>query len=256
MKARVPPEGVARGPFDWKQTADGYVADWPGVLRLRATTAGEITDLVVAPDAPSDAVEKIRNGAAIAFVRAIAGKASLHASAVARDGIAILCVGPSGAGKSSLAKGLCEVGGACLLADDITVVDEIAGRWHASPSERAVWLRSSTDVGETKTPALCPTSASPAPIVWVAHLSFDDDLDRAQVRLLKGAAMAVCVLLAIVGLEPDPTPASLRRDLALVASISAQASVLEVARPRRAPIEATARAILNAADNPCTLSYV
>jgi hypothetical protein len=231
--------------FRWRWTDEGYIAEWPGILAILATSDGGIREVVISPDAPSEAVEKVRRGAAVAFARAIAGKSSLHASAVSFDGAALLCVGPSGAGKSSLAKVLCERAGARLLADDVTLVDEVAGRWHASPSETAVWLRTSADASERpKVPIPCPTAGSSAPIAWIVQMSFDDELKVPYVCPLKGAAAPAVLLSALVRF--DPSPALMLREMTLAAALLTQAAILHAVRPRRGSVEATADAILNA----------
>ena len=52
---------------------------------------------------------------------------TLHVSAVARHGLAILLSGPSGAGKSDLALRLIDRG-AQLVSDDYTIVRRVSGR--------------------------------------------------------------------------------------------------------------------------------
>lgn len=57
---------------------------------------------------------------------------TLHASCVARNGIAVLIAGPSGSGKSDLALRLIDRG-ARLVSDDYTIVRRVGGRLLASP---------------------------------------------------------------------------------------------------------------------------
>jgi serine kinase of HPr protein (carbohydrate metabolism regulator) len=57
---------------------------------------------------------------------------TLHASCVARDGIAVLIAGPSGSGKSDLALRLIDRG-ARLVSDDYTIVRRAGQRLLAGP---------------------------------------------------------------------------------------------------------------------------
>ena len=57
---------------------------------------------------------------------------TIHATAVALDGVAVLLRGPPGSGKSDLALRLIEAG-ARLIADDQTVLSRRGGRLFAAP---------------------------------------------------------------------------------------------------------------------------
>ncbi len=85
--------------FRWGQTGDEVVADWRDVLTIRASLTGDLRTWEAAPRASPEIVEKVRHGVAAAFLRSLAGKHSLHASAVVRNGTSLICVGSSGSGK-------------------------------------------------------------------------------------------------------------------------------------------------------------
>ena len=55
---------------------------------------------------------------------------TVHGTTVILDGVGVLLRGPSGSGKSDLALRLID-GGACLVADDQTVVERCGGRLEA-----------------------------------------------------------------------------------------------------------------------------
>lgn len=61
------------------------------------------------------------------------GLPTLHASAVSVDNRSIVFASRHGGGKSGLAAGLVEAG-ACLLADDMAVLEETEGRWEVRSS--------------------------------------------------------------------------------------------------------------------------
>ncbi len=116
--------------------------EWDG---LRVGVRGLAT--VWCPEGPraspsaADKIAKVASGVARAFVRAERGELSLHASAIAQNGVAVLLVGESGAGKSTTARELVRFG-ARLLADDACLlrVESEGPTVAVVPSEGAVWL--------------------------------------------------------------------------------------------------------------------
>jgi len=68
--------------FRWGYSDGDLVAEWGGLLTLRATRSGELKDLRAVPGASIELVEKARNGVATAFLRAQRKQYSLHGSAV------------------------------------------------------------------------------------------------------------------------------------------------------------------------------
>jgi hypothetical protein len=234
---------MTSGPFRWERRGDTYTAEWPGLIVVRATRDGTVSEIVVQPGAPLDVVEKLRNGAAVAFARSLAGKASLHASAVAIKGQALVCVGASGAGKSTLARVLCSGAAAEVLADDVAGIDEVSSHWLAAPTERTVWLHADEDTSRRKVAVPCAYASKPAPIRWVARLCVDDELPMPRVRTLRGAAAVAALLSA--QMRFDPTPDLMKREIRIAAEIARQAHVFALFRPRLAPAQSVADALLN-----------
>jgi hypothetical protein len=230
--------------FRWGRIGDDYFAEWPGVLRLRAAIDGEIREFFAWPNAPPDRVEKVRRGAATAFVRALMGKSSLHASAVALGDSALVCIGPSGAGKSTLAATLCKTHGAELLADDVTGLEFVTTVWHAIPSEATIWVAGEGhDPNGLKRAVRFAAAESSKAIVWAVQLSFDDSLGSVEVRPLHGARPAAAFLSALMRF--NPRPALMKQELDFAAGMAAQSKVFEVARPRLTSVDVVARALLN-----------
>jgi hypothetical protein len=87
----------------------------------------------------------------------------VHASAVARDGRAVLLRGPSGAGKSDLALRLVAAGG-MLVADDRVELRAEAGRLLASPPASLAGLLEVRGLGIVRRPW------APAPVTLLIDL--------------------------------------------------------------------------------------
>jgi hypothetical protein len=228
--------------FRWGRVGEDYVAEWPGVLSVRASAGGELQEITPAPGAPADAIEKIRRGAALAFTRAIAGKPSLHASAVAQGGSALVCVGPSGVGKSTIAERLCRHDHVKLLADDVAGLDFCDEQWRVLPSESRLWLAPESECGSSKKAIEVPTATLAAPLRWVIALCFDDALRGPVCRRLTGASVGAVLLEASVRF--DVTPQKLRLELDLADGLASQAVVYEVARPRCTSAENVAQLLV------------
>lgn len=78
---------------------------------------------VCAPeDHPEAAWQRLLIAQVLPFAAVLQGLEVFHASAVVRDGGAVLLVGPSGAGKTSVALAMC-AGDAEFLADDVVAVE-------------------------------------------------------------------------------------------------------------------------------------
>jgi hypothetical protein len=67
------------------------------------------------------------------------GVVCLHASSVVIDGRAVAFVGPPGAGKSTTAAALAQRG-LPVLADDVTAIREVDGKFYAYPAYPGLWL--------------------------------------------------------------------------------------------------------------------
>lgn len=92
------------------------------LLDVEIDGEGSAVRVVLAPGTDPELAGLLLAGAAAALLLALRGRATLHASAVVREGRAVGFVGPSGSGKSTLAA-LCCASGARLLSDDALRVD-------------------------------------------------------------------------------------------------------------------------------------
>lgn len=237
---RVVDEG---GTFRWGYLAEQLVAEWPGILTLRATPEGDLTALEVAPGASKVLVEKVRSGAGAAFLRAQRGRYSLHASAVRCNGEALVLVGESGAGKSTLADRLCRHPGCELLADDVAAIELFEGNWHVLPSEASLWL--DRDGSALKSPAP-PLSVAelPAPLRWVVSVALNDAAPAVTLRELRGADAASALFRSLIRFERSP--ALFERELAVVGGLVAQSRMLATTRSRQVRPELVAEELLAA----------
>jgi hypothetical protein len=136
--ARYETEG--RDAFRIGRDGAELVAEWPGVMTLRAQRDGSRHSYEPAPDADAHAIAKIRRGTGRALLRHLVGDLSLHGGAAAIEGTGIVLLGRSGQGKSTLTAALCAQAGAELYADDIVVVEHVDDRWWIGPAESEHWL--------------------------------------------------------------------------------------------------------------------
>jgi hypothetical protein len=88
---------------------------------------------------PEDAWQRLVIAQVLPFAALLQGLEVFHASAVAREGVAIALVGPSGAGKTSLALELCRMG-AEFLADDVVALEIRDERLVAHPGTQLAGL--------------------------------------------------------------------------------------------------------------------
>ena len=230
--------------FRWRRTADGGVlAEWVGLLGLRVDPSGHVEASVPPGADPLFANKLFRTGAA-AFVRALRGQTSLHASAVARAEGALVCVGESGAGKSTAAATLCERDGFELLADDVVALADGGGQspeWSVLPTESVHWLR--VDPAAPKRPIQARSSGDvPRSLRAIVSLRRDDRVAGCALRRLRGAE--VYALLASSALRFELTHAVHKRELDVFASIAASVRIYGLERGPSATPEETATALL------------
>jgi len=226
--------------FRCRRSDEVIVAEWEGLLTLRATATGDLLAFEPARDLPRHRVEKLRDGVAAAFLRSLRGSHSLHAAAVASAGATLICVGRSGAGKSTLAAGLCEQRDVELLSDDIAALELRRGLWHVVPSEASIWLHRRRGAGKAPVRSF-RTANRPAAVQFVVHLSFDDTVIEPAVRLMHPIDALGVLMSAMVRF--DPGPMIWLRELDLVETLLRQARVFEVVRSHRTPPARVARSV-------------
>jgi hypothetical protein len=229
--------------FRWGRIGEDVVAEWAGVLSLVADRRGELKALRVAPDASEEIAEKVRLGAATAFLRAQRHQQSLHASAVALRGQAIVCVGASGDGKSTLAHALCERAGAELLADDVAMVERLSNDdLLIVPSERTLWLGPDGS-GAKAAIAARSVASDPVPIAWLVALSFDENVTTPAIRPIRGADAVSAIVPSLIRFEASAS--QWERELQLVHRLLAQVTMAGAVRSRKTGVDVVADALLH-----------
>jgi hypothetical protein len=232
-------DGVA---FRWGYCGEDLVAEWVGVLSLRATRSGELKGLQPAPGAPRDLVEKTRLGVATAFLLAQRRQHALHASAVAWRGKALVCVGASGLGKSTMAELMCRHSGVELLADDMAALELIPGGGVlVAPSESAIWL--ATRGSGAKGPVSSPRQAEePTALMCIVSLVFDDAARSLELLDLRGGDAVSALLPSLVRFEK--TSALWARELDFLGELVSQGRIVQATRSHDVPADAVATALL------------
>ncbi|OYU16332.1 MAG: RNase adaptor protein RapZ [Alphaproteobacteria bacterium PA4] len=128
---------------------------------------------------------------------------TIHATAVALDGRAVLLLGPSGAGKSDLALRLIDRGWR-LVADDRVVLTVTAGQLVASAPPRLAGLIEVRDVG------ICAEAPVSAPVALAVDLAGQPDrLPDVAMRSWHGIAIPLLAL----GRAGDSLPLKVERAL-------------------------------------------
>jgi hypothetical protein len=227
--------------FRWGYSEGDLVAEWGGLLTLRATRSGELKDLRAVPGASSDLVEKARHGVARAFLRAQRKQHSLHGSAVAWEGQGFVCVGASGLGKSTMAYRLCRRPGVELLADDITAIEVVPGHdAQVAPTERALWL--ATDRPGHKAPvAVSQVAPAEVPLRWIVSLAFDEGVSDIEVRDLRGGDAVAMLLPSLIRFER--TAEQWARELEFLGGVVSHCRIVQLTRSRRSIVDDVAQAL-------------
>lgn len=222
------------------------VVAWEGLGELVVAPDGSHHAFTPAPDLDAAGAKKLERGVVRALVRHLQGKLTLHGSAVALGGRAVVCVGPSGAGKSTLAALLVRAGGE-LLADDMTSLEvprDPAAPVLVAPSEETFSLddasveavalpeSDSADVVNWEGKWLVPAArVAPAPRPLAAILSLSFGGQEPSVHALRGLE----VLAALVPCVPRfPTDDRARHEveLAQLEALARRQLVRSLERPR------------------------
>jgi hypothetical protein len=224
--------------FRWGRHGEDYACEWSGRLAVLADPTGTLKASWAWPKAPRELVEKVMRGEAAAFLRAIRGGFSLHASAVTRERRALILSGPSGVGKSSIASRLCESFGSTLLADDVAGFVPNEKTLRVEPGERAVWIEEGRG---RKSPVQTQSAAEPADVALLVFLRFDDSLETLQTRALGASATVTRVLEGLFRF--DPKPELWDREFEVLSRLIRGVPRLEVARPHNVSVHQTTEAL-------------
>jgi hypothetical protein len=232
-------EGIS---FRWGYLDGDIIAEWEGLMTLHATRSGDLKSLQTSPGISPQHVEKVRNGIATAFLRAQRKQHSLHASAVAWEGQALVCVGESGLGKSTTAYRMCRQLGFELLADDITGIELVpAFGAQVVPTEAVVWLIN--DPCGDKAPAPVPRVAhEPVSLRLIVCLAWGEASSGVELRDLRGGDTVSKLLPALIRFEKSAQQWT--RELDFLDRIVSQCRVVQLVRSRDATADAVADALL------------
>ncbi len=227
--------------FRLGREGDKFIAEWPGICTLRARADGAWSELLPAPGADRELVDKLHGGLAKALLRHLSGELTLHASAAVIDGVAVACAGESEAGKSTTAAALVAHHGGELLADDTLALVIREGYVGVQPTERVSWLLRDaraafglpSDETWSKVP-IAPKRAArgEARLGALVLLAWDDELPGPRVRRLRGHEAVASLVPSVVRFVVDE-PARNRREMEQLADLTQTVPVYELVRPHR-----------------------
>lgn len=220
------------------RSGDELVAEWPGFAVLLTDRMGEHARFITAPDADPEIVSKFCRGLVNALLRHARGELTLHASAVERDGRALLCVGDSGAGKSSLAFAACRLDGVNLVSDDTAALLLRNGIAEIEPTEDVCWLSgealaltSASHVARKAPVATARRATSLSRVCAVVSLVFDDARSVPRLRKVLGTEAFALLARSMFRLICDDPEVDLR-DFGQLSALAAAVDVFELRRPR------------------------
>jgi hypothetical protein len=227
--------------FRIAREGDLLVAEWLGVGVLRATENGSWSEFVPAAGIDPRHVQKLRDGAVLALLRHLEGKLSLHASAVAVEGVAIVCIGDPGAGKSTAVADLCLRSGAEFLCDDVASLDLAREAITVLPSREEHWLLPESrealgvvacDEGGRKAP-LSPSAKAreEVPLGAIVALAFDDDATAPRLEPVRGASRFSQIHASLFRFLVDAQEVNVR-DFTMMIDLAERAPMFILRRPR------------------------
>ena len=225
--------------FRLGRRGDEVLAEWVGLATLRASLAGDWSELSVAPELDRVEVEESLRGHVDALLSHLRGGLSLHASSVCRGGVALAFAGDSGAGKSTIAAQLCTDPAVELLSDDSAPLRFSGPHIEVMPAETRHMLRQ--DVArafglepegriKVRKDALRP-AARPARLGALVTLAFDDSVRLPVLRRIHGVRAFSVLNRAAVRFVLDE-PGVLRRELDMLALVAEQVPFYELVRSR------------------------
>jgi len=226
-------------------SAQGLIAEWPGLARLDCSRDGTRFQVTAHGGAGPQALQKLRG-----FIRVLLserrGSLGLHAAAACLGSRAVLILGDSGAGKSTAAAELCLRYGGKLLADDAACLRMTRGSAYVQRTERLHFLSDESCVGlrlsssrrvpnaaKQLIPAVRAASRS-CRLGLVAFLRFDDSVAETTCRAVHGYEAVLLLLRSVLRFDVEDKVAR-QRELDQLVLICEQSSVIEIVRRRHEP---------------------
>lgn len=228
-----------------KQGAE-MIAHWPGLGKLTCARDGSRATFEPVVRASPRLIGKLERAQVRGLLRDLAGRMTVHASAVAVEGRAVLFLGSDGAGKSTAAAEMCLRHGSVLLADDAASIDVSSDHVWVAPSEADHWLtRRSRQVLGIEHPRgaasrrkhavqALSVGSGPCPLGLVIALRFDPSVTAPVLRPLPGGEAARLLLEAAIRFDVEDGEAR-RRELGQIAAVYGCAPFLELVRPLKSP---------------------
>jgi hypothetical protein len=242
------------------RAGEEFIAEWVGIGSLYANVAnGRIIFKPQTTVRPAAAVHERLRAQVAALLRHRRGGVTLHASSVARQGVAIACIGESGVGKSTLAAQLCRGPGVQLLSDDTTALRFEGAVIEVAATERYHWLCSEAaqrmgvdarGLSWVPTEAARPAS-KPARLGAFVSLVFDDWSTAPALRRIQGVEALSALSRSTFNFAFE-APQAQRDALDHVARLAREAVVFELARPRdMAQLEESSAVVARLLDHLC-----
>lgn len=128
------------GDYSFARTSSGYTVRFPRLCDFDFAASTRTLDVHLAEGENRDVVPLLLGGTVFALLLGVAGKASLHASAVRIAGSTVAIVGGSGTGKSTLAALVCSTGAECV-SDDLLRVEITDGNAYCFRGASEIRLR-------------------------------------------------------------------------------------------------------------------
>jgi hypothetical protein len=222
------------------------IAQWPGMGTLTCARDGTGATFSPVAGASPRAIGKLQRAQVRGLLRDLAGGLTVHASAVAIEGRAVLFIGSDGAGKSTAAAEMSFRHNAQMLADDAASLEPGPRGVFVAPYEEDHWLTLDScralGIPPQEGVASCDKSQmrasnitnEPAHLALIVALRFDASVAAAELRRPPGGNAARLLLEAVIRFDLEDANAR-RRELEQVTTVYECAPFFELVRPLRAP---------------------
>jgi hypothetical protein len=227
-------DGVRMG-----RAGDQIVVEWRGIGRLFASPSGSGGKFVPAAGVDGTLLKKFETTSLMACRRYLAGALSLHGSAVAFAGGAVVFVGDCESGKSTTAMAMVQKHGGTFLADDIVPIDWRGSTPIVSPVDDSFWLArdasswfgfpTTSDHKQPQPPRA--RSATSERLRAIVHLVFDESTGTPKFQPVAGHEAFMVLSRAHVCYSAG-SDNEILRSLSARARVAGATTVCRLQRPR------------------------